>query len=376
MSTPSSRGFSVSKLLDLYRLQETDSLYLFWAKETLVALLIIAAFWILAKVLRHVLTTWGPKFTSFTTTDLDDRILLRITPPASLLVVSAGLYLGVKSLPLPEKIHVAASGALFILNIAILTNIAYRSMDELLLWYASRLAEKGNGGIDRQILPLVEKVATIFLVGTALIITLKHFNYDILSLVTALGIGSLAIGMAAKDTLANMISGFTLMIDRPFRIGDRIQLAGGQMGDVQDIGLRSTKIKTLDNQLLIIPNSDLCNNLLTNQAFPDLRAKGRINIGVAYGSDVNQVKQLLVATALEIGDVLTDPPPEAFFTTFGDSALQLSLFFWVADYTRLFPVTDRINTVILTRFSEHGIDIPYPTRAVIMQKDLTHAQQN
>jgi len=359
----------VNSILDYYRLQETDSFWLYWAKEIVVALLIFAAFWLLAKFLRYFLTTWGPRFTSFTSTDIDDRILLRITPPASLLVVSAGLYLAVKSLPLPEKIHVAASGALFILTIAILTNIVYRSLDELLAWYATRMAEKGSGGLDRQILPLVEKLATIFLVCTALIIILKHFNYDILSLVTALGIGSLAIGMAAKDTLANMISGFTLMIDRPFRIGDRIQLAGGQLGDVQDIGLRSTKIRTLDNQLLIIPNSDLCNNLLTNQAFPDLRAKGKISIGVAYGSDVDLVKQLLTATALEIPAVLPDPPPEAFFTAFGDSALQMALFFWVEEYTGLVPAIDRINSLIITRFNEHGIGIPFPTRAVIIQKD-------
>jgi len=359
----------VNSILDYYRLQETDSFWLYWAKEILVALLIFAAFWLLAKFLRYFLTTWGPKFTSFTSTDLDDRILLRITPPASLLVISAGLYLAVKSLPLPEKIHIAASGALFILTIAILTNIVYRSLDELLVWYANRMAEKGSGGLDRQIMPLVEKLATIFLIGTALIIILKHFGYDILSLVTALGIGSLAIGLAAKDTLANMISGFTLMIDRPFRLGDRIQLVGGQMGDVQDIGLRSTRIKTLDNQLLIIPNSDLCNNLLTNQAFPDLRAKGKVSIGVAYGSDVDKVKQLLMATALEIGEVLRDPPPEAFFTSFGDSALQMTLFFWVEEYTGLVPAIDRINSLIITRFNEHGIGIPFPTRAVIIQKD-------
>ena len=359
----------MNSILDYYRLQETDSLYLFWAKEILIALLIFAAFWLLARFVRYFLTTWGPRFTSFTSTDLDDRILLRITSPTSLLVVSAGLYFSVKSLPLAEKIHIAASGILFIINIAILTNIAYRSIDETLDWYGSRLTEKGSAGLDRQVLPLAEKLATIFLVGTALIIILKHFNYDILSLVTALGIGSLAIGMAAKDTLANMISGFTLMIDRPFRIGDRIQLSGGQIGDVQDIGLRSTKIKTLDNQLLIIPNSDLCNNLLTNQAFPDIRVKGRINVGVAYGSDVEVVKRVLLSTALEIEEVLREPAPEAFFTSFGDSSLQMALFFWVDDYSRLLPITDRINSLILTRLSETGITIPYPTHSVIMHKD-------
>lgn len=369
MSTPFSRGSSVNSILDYYRLQESDSLYLFWTKELLVALLIFAGFWLLAKLLRYLLTTWMPKFTSFTSTDLDDRLLQRITPPTSLLVVFGGLYLAIKSLPLPEKAHVASSGAVFIITIAILTNIAWRAMDELLQWYAGRMAESGRGGLDRQLLPLAEKLGTIFLVGTALIIILKHFNYDILSLVTALGIGSLAIGMAAKDTLANMISGFTLMIDRPFRLGDRIQLSAGQLGDVQDIGLRSTKIKTLDNQLLIIPNSDLCNTILTNQAFPDLRAKSRITIGVAYGSDVERVKEILLATAREIPEVLADPEPEAYFTAFGESALQMALFFWVEEYTKVFPTTDKINTLLLRRLAENGISIPYPTTAVYLHKE-------
>src|SRR3990170_7935615 len=101
----------------------------------------------------------------------------------------------------------------------------------------------------KEFLPLIEKLIFIFIFITGLIIVLKHFDYDILSLVTALGVTSLAIGLAAKDTLANMISGFTLMIDRPFRIGDRIQLASGQWGDVVDIGLRSTKMQTGDNTL-------------------------------------------------------------------------------------------------------------------------------
>jgi small-conductance mechanosensitive channel len=359
----------VNRLLETFQAQETDTLYLYWAKQILVAALIFAAFWLLSRLVRYFLTVWGPKFTSFTATDLDDRILQRVTPPTTLLVIFAGLYLAVKSLPLAEKAHNIVSGIAFVLTMAILTNIFYRAIDEVLLWYASRLADSDRGGLDKQLLPLVEKLATIFLVGTALIIILKHFNYDILSLVTALGIGSLAIGMAAKDTLANMISGFTLMIDRPFRIGDRIQLTSGQFGDVIDIGLRSTRIKTVDNTLLIIPNSDLCNTTVINQAFPDHRTKGRINIGVAYGSDIEQVKRVMTAVALEIGEVLRDPAPESFFTAFGDSALQMALIFWVEDYTKLFAVTDRINLLLLKRLTENSIAIPYPTRTVHIHKE-------
>jgi small-conductance mechanosensitive channel len=266
---------------------------------------------------------------------------------------------------------VVVTGVLYIILVAFIFNLVYQGLDELLKWYVDgRQDASGSAVMSRHIVPVAEKVVSLFLMGTALIVILKHFNYDIFSLVTALGIGSLAIGMAAKDTMAHMISGFTLMLDRPFRIGDRIQLAGGQVGDVLDIGLRSTKIKTLDNQLLIIPNSDLCNTILTNQAFPDPRAKGRINVGVAYGSDVELVKDILVATALEVDAVLRDPAPEAFFVAFGESALAMSLFFWVDEYANLFAINDKINTRIIHRFREYNIEIPFPTRTVIMEKGL------
>jgi MscS family membrane protein len=369
MWTRFSEGCSVDSISRFYSLQESDSLYLYWMKEILVAVLIFAAFWVLAKIVRYLLSTWGTRFTAFTSTDLDDRILQRVTPLVSLLVVFAGLYLAIRSLPLPEKVYVVVSGVVFVINIVILTVIAYRMADEVLDWYAGRVAERTGTRLDQQIMPLLEKLVSIFLTGTALIITLKHFNYDILSIVTALGIGSLAIGLAAKDTLANMISGFTLMIDRPFRIGDRIQLTSGKWGDVTDIGLRSTKIKTADNTLLIIPNAELCNSTLINLAFPDNRTKGRINVGVAYGSDVEAVKKLLVETAGSMSEVMRDPRPEAFFVSFGDSAVNLSLFFWVEDYARVFPVTDQLNTSILQRFRESGIQIPYPTRTVMLEKE-------
>jgi MscS family membrane protein len=359
----------VSSIIDFYRLQETDDLYLFWMKELLVSISIFAIFWVMSRLLRYLLTTWGSRLTSFTKSDIDDRILARIIPPATLLVVFAGLYYAVDYLTLPAKVHLALSGATFVIVVAIFTNIAYRANDEILSWYASFLVQKHGEGLDKQVIPLLEKLITIFLVGTALIITFKHFNYDILSLVTALGIGSLAIGLAAKDTLANMISGFTLMIDRPFRIGDRVHLSAGQGGDVVDIGLRTTKIKTVENTFLIVPNAELCNSLLVNQSFPDLRVKSRINVGVSYGTDVELAKRVLQEVALAVPDVLRDPPPDSFFTSFGDSALNLALFFWVEDYTRVFPVTDAINTRINHQFKNNGIVIPFPTRTVMLEKE-------
>src|SRR6185369_6279617 len=310
MSTPSSGGYSVHRFFGfiqgLFKVQEGDGFLLFWAKEVLGALLILALFWLLAHLVVMALNKWGKRLTSFTSTDLDGRVLQRAIPYVSRLFVISGVYLAIRSLPLNEKLVLIVSGMIYIILVVIVCNLIYQVLDELMKWYVARQDSAGVV-MSRQMMPVAEKIVSLFLMGAALIVILKHFNYDIFSLVTALGIGSLAIGMAAKDTLAHMISGFTIMLDRPFRIGDRIQLSNGQIGDVADIGLRSTKIKTADNMLLIIPNSDLCNTMLINQAFPDDRAKGRINIGVAYGSDVERVKEILVATALEVTDVMRDP---------------------------------------------------------------------
>ena len=358
----------------LYYLEpsEMDPFYLFWAKQLLISAVIIGAFYLLSKLAQLLLTKVGPRLCSFTETELDDRILERVSGPAMLLVNCAGLYMAIRRLPLHDRVGVAASGLLFVVNITILTVIAYRVLDELLKAYGARVA---GAELSREIMPLVEKLATLFLVLIALIITLKHFDYDILSLVTALGVGSLAIGLAAKDTLANMISGFTRMLDRPFRIGDRIQM-NGQTGDVIDIGLRSTKIKGLDNTFLIVPNSLLCNTTITNMAFPDLKAKGRINVGIGYGCDVARAKELLERTAASIPEVLEAPAPEAFFTGFGDSALNLSLFFWVEEYSKLFATTDKINCAINACFQENCINIPYPIRTVLLEKDTKDAPQD
>ena len=360
----------MSRILDIYRLQESDSLLFYWMKEILVALVILFAFLVGARLLRYVLGIFAARLTTFISTDLDEKLIQRITPPVTLLVTCTGIYYSLGYLSLPGSIKLVVSGSLFVVNVSIIVNIIYRSADEFLNLYITRSPGRGGSELSRNLLPLVKKVGTIFLAGAGMIVILKHFNYDILSLVTALGIGSLAIGLAAKDTLANMISGFTLMIDRPFHIGDRIQLANGQTGDVVEIGLRSTRIKTLDNALLVIPNSDLCNSTLLNLAFPDTRVKARINLVVAYSTDIEKAKGLLLEIAGELREILLDPKPEVFFASFGESGINIAFFFWVNDYARVLHVTDMINQRILKRFNDNLITIPYPTKTIVLAKDI------
>jgi len=372
MSILFSSGCSVNRVLTfiegLFHPLETDGALTIWAKELLVALLIIYFFWMLGHLVSTILNKWGTRLTRFTSTDLDDRLLQRIIPHVSRLLTMLGIYLAIRSLPLHEKIVVLFSGVLFIALVIIVFNLVYHAFDELLKWYISGRQEGIDAQMSRQMVPVVEKVASLFLMGTALIVILRHFNYDIFSLVTALGIGSLAIGLAAKDTLAHMISGFTLMLDRPFLIGDRIKLASGLVGDVVDIGLRSTKIQGLDTTVMIIPNSDLCNSTLINMVRPTMVTQGRITVGVGYGSDMDHVKKVLLEIARDNTEVVSEPVPLVLFTSFGDSALNVLFLFWVGDPTRIGLITDQLNCTILRRFREEQIEIPFPIRTVIMDK--------
>lgn len=349
--------------------QEADDTVLLWAKEILSALLIVAFFWMLSQVVSSVLEKWGRKLASFTSTDLDDRLMQRIIPHVSRLLIIFGFYLAAQSLPLPESVLKVLSGLLFVILVVVVFNLIFHVLDELLTWYVAGIQGGAESLLSRQMVPIVEKIVTLIMMAAALIIILKHFNYDVFSLVTALGIGSLAIGMAAKDTLAHMISGFTLMLDRPFQIGDRIKLANGTVGDVSDIGLRSTKILGLDGTLLIIPNSDLCNSTVVNMVRPSPVTQGRTTIGVGYGSDISSVKQHLIELAGQDPDILDEPAPLAQFTSFGDSALNLQLLFWVNDPVRVGAVVDRLNCSILQKFREEDIEIPFPVRKVVMEKE-------
>lgn len=362
----------MSKLLfflpDFFQHQDSDSFIMFWAKEILGALIILAFFLLLSKLCMIFFNWIGKKIATSTDKTLDDNSLGRTLPYFSKFLTVLGVHLSLRFIPLHDTLIRVISGTLFIILVIMFCKLIYYMFDELFNWYISKRQNDSEALISKSLLPVIEKLLTLVLIGFGAVVILKRFHYDIFSLLTAFGIGSLAVGMAAKDTLANMISGFTLMIDRPFHIGDRIQLANGNLGNVTEIGLRTTKIKTLDNQQLIIPNSDLCNTTLINHAFPDTKAKGRINIDVAYGSDVEKVKAVLVATALEISDVLAEPVPESFFVSFGESALHMSLFFWVAEYQTLFATTDKINSLIVRRFAENDIEIPFPVRTVIMGK--------
>ncbi len=242
--------------------------------------------------------------------------------------------------------------------------------------YSISLVEKWfrHGSIedDREdeLSPVISLLASSLRVFSFLVflsILLSHFGINIAIFAAFLGIGGLAISLAARDTIADAISGFILLIDQPFRIGDRIEIQEvGTWGDVVNIGLRTTSIRTRDNRMVIVPNSILSSNQVVNYTFPDPYYRIQTHVGIAYGTDIEKLRTLIKETILKLDFVLTEKPVDVLYTDMGDSAMIFRVRWWIESYVDHRQSTDNVHTVLQAVFEKNGIESPFPTQTINM----------
>jgi small-conductance mechanosensitive channel len=259
---------------------------------------------------------------------------------------------------------------LFIIIGALILAIFVKNLLEL---YAKNIASRTSSGFDDKLVHFLLSIyGYVIGIGTFFLL-LSILKVDITPLLATGGVAGIIIGLAAQDTFGNFFSGAMIAADQPFREGDRIEILG-VIGDVQSVGPRSTRIKTLDNQLVTIPNNILTENMLTNFALPDVTLKIRINIGVGYDSDIELVRRTLMEVAKQaVSDnmILDDPAPAIYFLEFGDSALMFQLLVWSDRYDNAFDVRNYLNTRIHAAFKSSGIEIPYPQMDIHMKNTPT-----
>ncbi|MDW7732154.1 MAG: mechanosensitive ion channel, partial [Methanolobus sp.] len=179
------------------------------------------------------------------------------------------------------------------------------------------------------------------------------------------GLVGLAVAFAAQDSIAQIFGGISIYFDKPFKLGDRIEIDGGEIGIVQEIGIRSTRIMNLYNNMIVIPNSIIANSRIVNYTSPEATMMVKVTIGVAYGSDVEKVRSVLFGIAHSIDVVLDDPAPYVRFDNHGDFSLDFAIIMWVRNPGEKFTVIDRVNTMIDLEFKKEGIEIPFPTHTII-----------
>ena len=241
----------------------------------------------------------------------------------------------------------------------------------IFLWKASRVLLTGFGrledraGIEPRLVPLLDNTLKVLVVGGLTYLLFLTWGINVAAWMAGAGIVGIAVGFAAKDTLANLFAGVSLIIDAPYKNGDFIVLDTGERGMVTKIGLRSTRILTRDDIEITVPNAVIANERIINETggrWPKERI--RIDVGVAYGSDLDRVREVLLDVARSQDLVVPDPEPRVRFRTFGDSSLNLQLLCWIDQPVLRGQAIDKLSVEIYKRFGVEGIAIPYPQRDV------------
>ncbi len=333
---------------------------------------IFAGMIILGWVVKRFLATAGRRLAAKTESTLDDALLEILLPRIKWLSIIAASYLAIdeieKSIPLSDanahRIVAYVSATISVLFIVAVTFLTIQLLNTSIKHFIVTQARRTSSKVNDALIVLLNRLTNSLIIFIALIMVLGTFGVNVNSLLVFLGGSSVAVALAAQDTLSNMIAGFVIMIDRPFRVGDRIQLPSGEIGDVYEIGLRSTKILDFDNNMIINPNGDLIKTKIINYSYPENHSRVSVDVGVAYGTDLARAKSIMVGLARQHPDVLKDPGPEAFTTALGDSAINLRLVGRTDDFRKRFRIETLLREQIYDSFNREKIDIPFPQRVV------------
>ncbi|MGO8881473.1 MAG: mechanosensitive ion channel domain-containing protein [Desulfomonilaceae bacterium] len=221
-----------------------------------------------------------------------------------------------------------------------------------------------KGGMDTQLIRLGFQILTLIIVGLLAIDFGARLGLPTYSMVTGLGIGGLAVALAGREALSNLIGTIMIILDQPFKPGDYIEVGNGEHGTVAEVGFRSTRIRTRDGILISIPNSTVANMKIVNQSAPVTVSRVHVPVGVAYGSDPKEVEEALLTVAANSEHVTSAPPPSVRFLGFGDSSLNFSLLCWIELPELRGRAISQLNWAIYMEFQRKGIVIPFPQRDV------------
>ena len=301
-----------------------------------------------------------------TSTKYDNLFLKSIRPQLRWIISLLGLqYATTRLLFLAPALKQGLAQIYFAGVVIVIVVMLWKLIDIADIWYREKAEEQGERERKETALILLQRILRAFIVMVGLIIVLDRFGINVSALLAVLGIGGLALSLAAQDTLANLISGIIILLDQPFRVGDRIEIQGlGTWGDVVAIGMRSTRIRTRDNRLVIVPNKNISDNQIVNYTYPDPRYRVQIEIGVAYGIDLKEVRELITQAVRGIEGVLEDKPVDVLFLQFGDSAMILRVRWWITSYIDARRMFDRVNEAIYLALDQAGVEMPPQTFAV------------
>jgi MscS family membrane protein len=328
-----------------------------------ISLAIIVGILVVAKMLYWIFGRIVKTLTSRSKTKLDDIIVDMIEEPIVLIVTIIGVWFAVERLSFPEGVLDWIDQVYWVMITLTITWLLARLVDAVIREYVVPLTQKTEGDFDDQIVPIIRKAirAAIWILG--IIIALNNAGYNVGALLAGLGIGGLALAMAAKDTVANIFGGITIFTDKPFTINDRVKINGFD-GTITEIGIRSTRLKTLENRIVTIPNSKFTDGMVENVSSEPHR-KVVLKLGLTYDTTADKIQNGMKALKeiVDINDQLEENAVISF-TEFGDFALGILFIYYIKKDGDIMGAQTEVNLEIKKRFEELGIEMAFPTQTV------------
>jgi MscS family membrane protein len=339
-----------------------------FGNDAIFALALFVGFVLLALVVSYFYSSVLTRLCARTKTDVDDRLIAATRRPVMAFVVLVGLKAVFMAL---EAQGTLVSVATDILSSALLVLFAYvliKTVGLVLIRWGTQWVAKTNSQYGDTILPLLQKVANAVIAISALIAILGVWGIEVTPFLAGLGIAGLAVGLALQDSLKDLVSGVSLIADRTYKVGDKLKLDSGEVGDVHEITLRSTRIRTYDNNIIIIPNGKMATSKLVNYAQPLFHERGQVPFGVVYGSDIEKTKQVALDAVMTVSGILEDPAPTVEFLELADYSLTFRALFWVPTYGEKWGVERKAVQAIYEALNAAGIDFAFPTQTVYLEK--------
>lgn len=331
-------------------------------------IIVLSVYIVIAVVLRLFIVNVLLKLTKYTKTNFDDEFLLIIKSPILATVMIAG-FLHFHSLISFHYADYASIVRNFFVTVLVISWMM--AIIRLSIHINENLIHKlfDIAGLQKDILPLINIFLKILIFVIGFFFILSIWQIDLTPVLASAGIISAAVAIAAKDTIGNFFAGVAVFVDKPYKIGDWINLDNSERGEVIEIGMRSTRVKTMDNILITIPNSIIANSKIINESAPILNFRFKIPISVAYDSDTDKVEELLLDIARSTENVLSEPAPAVRMCRFGDHGIEFELLCWANEPPLKDSIIHAINKQIISKFRNEQITIPYPQRDVRIIKN-------
>lgn len=329
---------------------------------------IFLAFYV-SKLLDYLTRVWLKRWAEKTETKFDDLVLELLNGPVKVVAFIVFLRIGLDVFSWPEMVQKFLTKGFTVVVAITLTYMVMKFIDLFLNFWRQRAAAKDDEAFNKQLFPIIRKSLKIFIVVVATLVTLDNLNVNITAAIASLSIGGLAVGLAAQDTLANLFGAVAIFLDKPFKIGDRIQIDNVD-GPVESIGLRSTRIRNLDGHLVSIPNKTMGNTIIINiAARPNIKTV--MNIGITYDTKVETVKLALKI----IEEVFRGHPKTAdlvmSFNKFENSSLNILVVHWWngTDMKSCLASLQEMNLALKERFDNEHISFAFPTQTLYVKQD-------